>query len=335
MNSRERIFARINGEKSDRIPNLNILMQFAAREIGVTYSQYTQDYKLLAKGNIVCAQKYGIDCVTTMSDPMREAGDRGTEVVFPPDDVPYPKVDLIQDPQDLLKLKVIQPCDSKRMGDSVRTIEQYKKEVGGELAIIGWVEGCFAEAADLRGVNHFLLDLCDDGSFTKDLLDLCLEQAIVYARAQIEAGADIIGVGDAIASVAGPHMYRDLALGYEIKILKAIKDMGAKTKLHICGNITPFLADIPSEYVDILDVDWMVPLDEAIRLHGDKICISGNYDPVSVLLQGSTADIDKAVRDCAAIGTQKYVSSAGCETPKFTPQENLMQVHKTLIEMQG
>ena len=198
------------------------------------------------------------------------------------------------------------------------------------MPVIGWVEGCLAEAADLRGVNELLTDLVDDEDFVRDLMDLCLEQAIIFAKAQIAAGADIIGVGDAIASVAGPAYYRKFALPYEIKLLSAIRSMGAKTKLHICGNTTPFLEYLPVEYCDIIDLDWMVPLDRAAEIVQGRCALGGNYDPVAVLLQGTPEDVRAAVTACSRMGAQRYISAAGCEVPKATPEENFLAVANTL-----
>jgi uroporphyrinogen decarboxylase len=188
-------------------------------------------------------------------------------------------------------------------------------------------------AADLRGVNNFLMDLFEDPEFVVDLLEVCLEQATLFARAQIEAGADIIGVGDAIASVAGPLAYRNLTLQYEIRLLKAIKEAGGMTKLHICGDTTPFLELLPAQYCDILDFDWMVPLDKAAELFGDITCVNGNYDPVAVLLQGNVQDVRNAVKSCVNTGGMKHTNAAGCEVPKLTPPENLMAVYNTLCEI--
>lgn len=333
MNSKERVFARMEGKPVDRIPNLNIIMQLGAREIGVPYSEYCQNYELLVKGNIACAQKYGLDIVTVMSDPMREAHDFGTDVVFPEDDVPYPKVHFLKEKENIKNLKPITADKGMRMSQSVQAIELYKKELGNEYPVAGWVEGCFAEAADLRGVNDFLIDLFEAPEFVRELLEICLAQAKLYAQAQIEAGADIIGVGDAISSVAGPNAYRELAGEYQRKILSAIHEMGAKTKLHICGNIEPFLDQLPADEIDILDVDWMVPLDKATQLLGDRVSLSGNYDPVSILLQGTPEIVKQAVKDGIAIGSSRYISSGGCEVPKFTPEENLMAVRECLKEL--
>ena len=333
MNSKERVIARINNRPVDRIPNLNILMFFTAREMGISYAEYCQDYRKLVHGNITCTRKYGIDAVSTMSDPMRECADMGMEILFPAEGVPHEKEFLIKEKSDLLKLKPVLPADGRRMTDRVLAVDLFKKEVGNELPIIGWVEGSFAIAADLRGVNNFMMDIYEDPDFTVDLLEICLEQAILFAYAQIAAGADFIGVGDAIASVAGPFAYQELALQYEERLLKAIREAGGMTKLHICGNTTPFLELLPAQYCDILDVDWMVPLDRAAELHGHITCINGNYDPVAVLLQGSVQDVKDAVNACASVGGKKYTCSAGCEVPKHTPPANLMAVHEALTNI--
>ena len=330
MNSKERVYARINNRPVDRIPNLNILMLFAAKEIGVSYSEYCRDYRKLVQGNIVCMRKYGIDAVSAISDPLRECADMGLKVEFPEDDVPREKEFLIKEKSDLLSLKPVRPADGRRMTDRLMAVDLFKKEVGNEFPIIGWVEGCFAMAADLRGVNNFLMDIYEDTEFVVELLEICLEQAILFARAQIEAGADIIGVGDAIASVAGPWAYNDLALQYEVRLLKAIREAGGLTKLHICGNTTPFIESLPASHCDILDLDWMVPMDKATELHGAIACINGNYNPVSVLLQGSVQDVKNAVQSCILMGGKKHTCAAGCEVPKHTPPANLMAVHEAL-----
>ena len=233
----------------------------------------------------------------------------------------------------MLKVKPVPVENGRRMTDRILGTELLKKEVGDDFPVIGWVEGAFAQAADIRGISEFLLDIYDDPAFAVELLELCLEQEILFARAQIQAGADIIGVGDAIASVAGPHAYKEMALSYEIRLLQAIKEAGAQTKLHICGNTTPFLELLPVSLCDIIDVDWMVSLDRVGTLYGDTVCINGNYDPVAVLLRGNVPEIKEAVRQSARAAGAKCTSSAGCEVPKDTPPGNLMAVREALEEI--
>ncbi|MDR1791528.1 MAG: uroporphyrinogen decarboxylase family protein [Propionibacteriaceae bacterium] len=332
MNAKQRVLGRIRGEATDRMPNLCILMFLAAKEIGVTYGEYVRDYRHLVAGNLKAIPKYGIDAVSTISDPMREGSDLGMELEYPPDGVPRPKHGyLVNDAADLAKLQPI--TSGPRMEDRVRGVAALKAEVGDDYPIIGWVEGAFAQAADIRGINDFLVDTLIEPEFVTDLLEFTLAVEIAFAKAQIEAGADIIGVGDAITSVAGPDAYAQFALPYERKLLRAIKDFGAATKLHICGNTAPFMDQLPVDLVDILDVDWMVPLDQMSARYGEQTVVSGNYDPVQVLLQGSPADVRAAVTACAAQAGPHGASAGGCEVPVDTPEENLLAVTETLAAL--
>ena len=48
-------------------------MTFAAKFIKVPYIKYVSDYRYLVEGNIACCEKFGIDMVSAISDPFREA----------------------------------------------------------------------------------------------------------------------------------------------------------------------------------------------------------------------------------------------------------------------
>jgi MtaA/CmuA family methyltransferase len=188
---------------------------------------------------------------------------------------------------------------------------------------MGWVEGALAQAVDLRGDSELMLDIYDHPQFVRDLLEFCCEQEIAFARWQVAAGANIIGLGDAIASQVSPRMYRELALPYEQRVFEAVHDMGALARLHICGNTTKILSDMPLSGADIIDIDWMVDIRLAAQTFDDGPALVGNFDPVSVMLNGTVPQVEAAVRYCLENGGRKYISAAGCEIPEGTPHQNL------------
>lgn len=333
MTPKERVFKRLKGEDVDKIPNLNIIMTFAANFIKVPYKRYVTDYRCLVKGNIACCEKFGIDMVSVISDPFREAHGFGANIIFPEDDVPKCTDFLIKDYSDLRKLKITSSANSERAKDRIDAIKLYKKEVGQKYPILGWVEGAFAESADLRGLSKLMIDFYDSPDFIKDLLDICTRQAIVFSEEQINAGADFIGIGDAAASLVSPSSYKDLVLPCEQRIVNAIHEKGAKAKLHICGNISSILDILPLTGADIVDIDWMVNFKTANEAFKGKCCACGNFDPVSIMLQGDAADVERAVISCVSEGNSTTFIAAGCEVPKMTPLENLVRVDSTLREM--
>jgi len=329
LTSKERVLARLQGKQVDRIPNFNILMSFAARYIEQPMDKFCTDYHTLVEGNLKCAEAFGIDILSTMSDAYRETADFGADVRFPYDSLPICKP-LIREPLDLKKLKPFRLEDSVRMLDRMRAIELYKRETGDAYPIMGWIEGCAAESVDLMGLTEYILAFYDEPDMIHELMEICLETAINCIKPQIDAGADIIGVGDAVASVLGPNIYREWILPYERRLFSEIRQHGAIGRLHICGDITLLIDELKTCGADIIDIDWMVDFSKANEELTDHAAICGNFNPVSVVKDGTPKQIEDAVNHCVNVGGKKCIIMAGCEIPKYTPYENLLAVHKAL-----
>lgn len=332
MNSYERLFNRMSGMTVDKLPNLCIVMMFAAKQIGVPYGKYVTDYRVLSEGVLHCYEKFGIDCLCVISDPMREAEGFGTDVTIPEDDVPYAKKPLIDDVSHISKLKTIDPSLSRRMNDRLEAVRLLKEKAGKQVPVIGWVEGAFAEACDLMDISDMMTTMLDYPDETEELLSVCVKQAELFALSQIKAGAEIIGVGDAASSLIGPALYEKFALPYEKKLIDTIHKAGAKVKLHICGNINPILPLIAKTGADIVDVDHMVDIRKAGEIFPPNTSVSGNFDPVAILLEGDIQTVKNAVNNCIDIGTKTNIIAAGCEVPKFTPEQNLLAIKEMHYE---
>jgi MtaA/CmuA family methyltransferase len=324
MNGYQRIMAMIEGRPADRLPLMPITMMFAADQLGVPYGTYAQDYRTLVEAQVLTAERFDFDYVSTISDPAREAADCGAAVKFF-DDQP-PAIDetaaLLADKTRLASLKIPDPQQG-RMADRVQGVAGLRNRVKGQLAIEGWVEGPCAEAADLRGINHLMLDFMDDPPFIRDLFEFAVEMALRFARAQVEAGVDFVGVGDAAASLVGPRIYQQFVLPYEKKLVDGLHALGAKVRLHICGNTSRILAGMGSLGCDIVDLDWKAPLAKARQEMGPAQVLAGNIDPVKVLRAGTPASVTAAITQCYREAGPRYIVAAGCEVPRDTPAENV------------
>jgi len=322
MNSYERYIVTLQGKSVDFLPRTPILMQFAAEYIGSNYGEFASDYKCLVKANEVCATDFGIDQLSCISDPYRETQGFGGTVQYVKNGVPRCSPPLEQS-KDLATLLKPDPLKSERMYDRIQAVQAYSVAHKEECSILGWIEGPAAEAADLRGVMTFFMDLFDDHEFAGELMDLCVDTAIAFARAQIDAGADTIGIGDAVASQVSPDIYEKMIQPREKRLVAAVKEMGAYVKLHICGNITHLLPGISDLDLDILDVDHMVDISIVRDTVPQHFALAGNADPVSCVQTGTPDEIrNKVLRTYEKVGNP-YIVNAGCEIPVGTPEANL------------
>lgn len=212
------------------------------------------------------------------------------------------------------------------MLDRVEAVRAYKRENCGEYSNLGWVEGPAAEAAGLRTPVSFLMDLPDDEVFAAELMDLCVEVAEVaidFARAQVQAGADTIGIGDAIASQTSPQLYERLVQPREKQLVTAIHDTSVLVKLHICGDITHLPPGIADLGCDIVDADYMVDLKLARSTLGPQVVLTGNLNPATEVRFGSLQAIRAGVLRAYEQAGNPYMVKAGCEIPAGTTAETL------------
>ncbi len=324
MTALQRYLATLRGQPADFLPRVPILMQFAAEHIGSNYGAFASDWRVLVEANLRCRDDFGFDQVSAISDPYREVQGFGGVIRYEADHAPTCPQTVLRDIHDLAPLRADpDPYACERMLDRLLAVRAFKERVGGECSILGWVEGPAAEAADLRGVQDFLMDLMDDGEACRQLMALCTRTAIRFATAQLAEGADTIGVGDAICSQMPPELYRSLVWPFQKELCDAIRAQGGLVKLHICGNITHLLPHIGELGVDILDIDHMVEPRSARQAVGPKVAIAGRVDPVADVLHGTPEGIRRAVASSyEAIGNPHLVM-AGCEIPPGTPPANL------------
>lgn len=326
MTSRERVFAHLESRPVDHLPLMPITMMFACDQIGARYRDYCSDYRVLVEGQIRTAETFAFDYVNTMSDPAREAADCGATVEYF-DNQPVALVEdhaLLADKTRLATLRIPDPLAGGRMHNGIQAVASLKERVGKEKVIEGWIEGPIAEAADLRGINTLMLDFYDDPPFVNDLFAFVVEMELRFAREQVKAGADLIGIGDAAASLIGPQIYQQFVWPHEKQLIDGVHRLGARVRLHICGNTRPHLEAIGRLGCEIVDLDYLAPMGEGRQKMGTKQVLLGNINPVQVLRNGTPDEVSREIGNCHQQAGARYIVGAGCEVPRDTPRSNLL-----------
>jgi MtaA/CmuA family methyltransferase len=329
MTAIERTRAVISGKSPDHLPAQPMLMMFAARNAGMRFIDYTRDGRKMAEAQLKVAEDYGLDCLLTCSDPAREVIDIDGEgsVDWFPDQGPAINEGraALTDKSRFSAFNVPDPEAPGRMRDRIEAIRIMRQKAGPGMSIVGWVEGPLALAQELRGLGNIMLDFTDDPEFVRGLLDFTAEVAIRYAQAQIEAGAETIGMSDAAASLIGPSLYRDFLKPRQARVLGAIKARHpeAITRLHMCGNTTVLFDQMRELPVDIYEIDFPADFAAARKSIGAGRTLSGNVSTITDLLEGTPEKVYEACRSCHEAAGANYIVSAGCEVSPMTPPDNL------------
>jgi MtaA/CmuA family methyltransferase len=325
MTSQERVIAHLQGKPVDHLPLMPITMMFATDLVGIPYGEYCRDHRKLVQAQVNVAEQFGFDFVSCISDPAREAADCGATIQYFENQPPAIVEDQarLADKTELARLKCPDPLGGGRMTDRVQAARLFRERCGSKYLVEGWVEGPCAEGADLRGINTLMLDFFDDPAFVRDLFAFIVDMELRFARAQVEAGVDIIGVGDAAASLVGPEVYEEFVWPFEKKLVDGIHGLGALVRLHICGNTRRILRGMGRLECDIVDLDYPSPVQDGRQQMGPAQVLLGNANPVAVLRNGTAEMAAATVAQCHKEAGPRYIAGAGCEVPRDTPHENL------------
>ena len=324
MDSRERFMKALRRDPVDRVPLFPLLMFFAADRAGLSYREYATNGHTLARAQLKMLDRWGLDAITVCSDAFRLPADLGGDMQYPEERTPSMSEPLVRSKADLKKLKRPDPTAAgSRMGDRVEAVRVMAESAGDRCVIVGWVEMPFAEACSLCGVQNFMLMMYEQPGLAHKVLEWVTGIEIEFGRAQLEAGADMIGAGDSAASMLSPKLFGEFALPYERRVVDGIHDAGGLIKLHICGDTSRLIEQMAQAGADLYNVDHQVKLAEAKRVYTEYgRCLKGNVNPVEEMMRSTPAKCEKLCHKCINIaGPEGYMLSAGCEVPAATTDE--------------
>ncbi|GEA15699.1 methylcobamide--CoM methyltransferase [Moorella sp. E308F] len=339
MTSLERVRAAANRMEPDVVPVGPYMGNHGAKVGGALISQYCTNGRIMAKAQLKAWEIYQQDIIVAQSDNYYIAEGFGITVDMHEDSTPTLREPVVHELQDVYKLRVPDPYKDGRMPVYLEAIDLIKEQVGGKVAIRGTGTGPFSLASHLMGTQRFLMELAmaatepegKNARALRHLLELTSDALIAFAKAQVEAGADIVQAGDSLASidVISPKMYKEWAFPYEKKFFNALnichKDRQVITLLHVCGDMTPVLPLMADTGAMILELDYKVDLGRAKAVVGDRVCLMGNLDPSELLLRGTPDEVAKEAQRCIDLAGKGggFILGSGCELAYYTPQVNV------------
>ena len=325
MNSRERVLKALALQKSDRIPVVPFIITFAAKYAGYKFIDYAKDPDIMAKAQIAMARRFGIDAVYVDSDPVIEIEAMGAEIRYPEDESPMASTPAVRTSSDIRSLKIPDPERDGRLPVWLNAIRTLKEEVGNDLGVFGSLNAPFQAAAQLLGITETCMHLYRNPDLVFELLDLTTETIVNFMRAEIEAGADAIVLGDAISSptVISPKHFEQFSFPCIREVIRQTEGQ-VPYILHICGDATRIIDKMVETGTRYLEVDSYVDMAQVRKKHGNSVGIIGNVSP-TLLLTGTPEAVEESCRKAieAAGLTGAYILGSGCELPRNTPHMNL------------
>ena len=156
------------------------------------------------------------------------------------------------------------------------------------------------------------------------------DQLIRFGKAQIEAGADVIALSDpsATGEILGPKFFEEFTVRYVNQIVDAMKEAGAQTIVHICGQMSPVYKEVNMVRSSVLSFDSVVPMKEARANLKDRV-LMGNVSTFALEF-GEQEKVRTLAKGCVRSGSD--IISPACGLGMKSPLANVQAILKCLKE---
>jgi len=330
-NSRQLVEQALHGLKTPRFPVGPLAVHYCAGIGGVSIREYTLHPRILSDCVLQYYARFRPDAVWLSADTWVTAEAMGATVAFPGENQPLGGIGepRIRSASDIDKIPPPDPSSQGRWPLMIQALRAIKAALKEEVFIVACFDQYpFSLACALMGIEECMFKVMDDRPWVEALMDRCREYTLAYARALVDAGADMLSGGDSPSGLLGPELYKEVALPYERRVIADLKsEVSTPVSLHICGDSTFMLADMASSGADILELDHHVDIPTACQTLGPGVAIWGNLDPLGPLVRGTPREVCRATRSLIQSvresGHHRFVLSSGCTLAMETPPKNL------------
>ncbi|HVS04327.1 MAG TPA: uroporphyrinogen decarboxylase [Thermoanaerobaculia bacterium] len=196
------------------------------------------------------------------------------------------------------------PDVERELGYVMDALRLVRRELEGVVPVIGfagtpWTLAAYlVEGGTSKSFAHLLAWSYADPPGLARLLDRLAAVSVAYLQAQVAAGAQALQLFDTWGGILDRQRWRQLALPPLGRILEALQ---ATVPLiyYVNGgtHLLPELAQLP---VQVLSVDWRLPLPEVRQAVGRDLVLQGNLDPGALL--GPIPEIEARARALVEAG---------------------------------
>jgi len=192
----------------------------------------------------------------------------------------------LRTPEAIAALRLPPPAENA--GQVFATVRALRTELPERTPLIGFAGAPFTLYCYLvegRGSKGFFVAksfLFSEPAAADELLDKLATQTAAYLRGQAEAGAQALMLFDSWAGLLAPDTYARFALPAVRRVLAELAPLGLPL-LYFPNQGATLLDQLVGLPLDVVGIDWRLPLSRARALLGPELAVQGNLDPAALM----------------------------------------------------
>ena len=295
---KEDFLACARGGVPSRMPVLSLGMEFHNRQAGVTDRQARLDVDKAVAGQVRGVRDYGEDWAMIFPDDYIEFEPLGLEMRDDEDHPTMPTSYLPLTRRTLSGFRIPDPRKEMRLPIHLAMLRQVKDRLGDSVLVAGRVAAPFSTLGLIYGIEELMVGMLTEPGLVKDNVKFFVDHQIAFGKAQLEAGADLLWLGDCCADsrFCSLDHSSEFAFDAAAEVARALVAEGGLIIYHTSETSLRNLKKQVQLPVHAVNCGEGLSLAEAKQELDPPLCLMGNFDPI-LLRDGSPDQVAEATEE--------------------------------------
>ncbi|HEY5652964.1 MAG TPA: uroporphyrinogen decarboxylase [Pontiella sp.] len=303
------------------------------RELKATrkFTELVQDPESAAEVTLQPIRRFGYDAAVIFSDILVIAEAMGQ------------KYELLEQGGVKMDFELNSKADIDRLDPSAvldhisytpEAIRVTRKELGDERAIIGfagspWTLASFmVEGGSSRENLRSRAMLYSEPKLFYTLLEKITQATIIYLKAQIEAGADVIKIFDSQGGTLAPNVFWKMSGLWMQQIIDAIG--GEVPVIVFARQVHHNWDEVVQTGANVMGIDWNMNLRNVAQIIPADVAVQGNLDPALLIAKPEAAAEETRVILESMRNRNGFIFNLGHGVPPEAEIESIQAVTETV-----
>ena len=319
-----------------RMPVFALGLEFDMRMAGCTYADLRSDVDKMVKVQTEAVQRFDYDWAIVFPDDYVEFEPLGLNMRDEPDHPTMPAEYFPMDRETLARFRIPDADKEMRLPLHLEMIRRLKADLGDTVCLMGRIAAPFSTPGLIYGIDNLMLNMLQDPELLRDNISFFVDHQVAFGKAQLDAGADLLWLGDCLASAnfLRPEHFEKFAFEPAAEVASQLTQAGGLIIYHTCETSLPHLKLQVQLPVSAVNVGEGISIAEVRRELDPKRCLTGNFDPM-LLRDGSVEQVraatEQMIRENAPGGG--YVFNTGEGIMYNSKPENVEAMMKTAKDL--
>ena len=323
---KEDFIACCQGRVPSRMPVFCLGLEFHLRRAGVTDREARLDVAKMVACQVQAVRDYDEDWAAIFPDDYIEFEPLGLDMR---DDENHPAMPVAYPPltrETLARFRIPDPHEEMRLPIHLEMLRQLKAQLGESVLVVGRIAAPFSALGLVYGIQELMIGLVTQPELVRDNVKFFIDHQIAFGKAQFEAGADLLWLGDCCASSAfcSPDHFSGFAFDAAAEVAQALKAAGGLIVYHTAETSLEHLSRQVQLPVHAVNCGEGVSIADVKKRLEPDLCLMGNFDPL-LLRDGSPEQAAEATEKMIGenLPGGRYIFNTGEGVMCNSPPANL------------